>query len=1314
MDSGKQQPVSPSGKKKKKRIIKKRKDGTIISSTIVEGEVSTKPASPKQRRSKSNADVKATSVDTQPKQRRSKSIGRKNTKSEVDKDEAKSSKTSSSTENKATTTKTVASSSTENKATTTVVSSSRRSKSLGATKKTNKKQASTGSSRGKQTGQQESLMREKSVTRKKLPTKGPPTSPGKATRKVLEQPPASSDSTQLTIAPLSSPGRQDPPAPLDSSVPLEPTSPQQAPNDSLSASRNPRTPQQKAKQSVVKSALETTQQPDAKSKVVRIRKHNKTGVMVPSPSVSKKKSIQAKSSVATEPPKPKPDPYQLGAPVYVASSDYSWIPASIVNYDPKTRLARVEIIHNDHLNEATLGVKTYATDASLQDDGKDEGQKAILEIPNASSSTLPLPNLDKTGQAIMAMDDMVDLPFLHEAAILYNLKARHVTKLPYTRTGDIVIAVNPYQWISLYTKEHQLLYAHRLVWDVDGNTSSEQSKKVEDARRTVPPHVYEVSALAYQALARTGQAQSILVSGESGAGKTETVKICMNHMSLVQTGSPGAANKTGSNGMDPVVRRVVESNPLLEVFGNARTRRNDNSSRFGKYVQLQFDRDDSRDHLMAEEDPDETGRSPTSSPSAPQRKIRAKVYGKSATNVKRDEQKEEQKLKKPDNPLPVCKLVGSVCTVYLLEKSRVVAHDPAERTFHIFYALLAASSEEKKTVWAGLVGMSSSDFVYVGETDFQEWDGLPDCEHYAKTCKALSVIGIAGGALQQLMQAIVIVLQCGQIVFEQTKEDGQEHCIVPSDCMEEVRALSELTGVSGDNLLSSFTQKTMITRGETFVVPLSPAGAKDSRDAFAKEVYAKAFLWLVREINAATSAHENYVGTRKASDRSSDFGMIGLLDIFGFESFPTNGFDQLCINYANEKLQAKFTFDVFKTVEAEYIAEGISLDDIQYDDNSDVLDLIESRNGLLALLEQECVRPKGAPREFVYKIRSEHRASKCLIADKQNGKVLGPLEFGVHHYAGEVIYLTDTFLSRNQDVISPDLYKMALESSNEILSKHLTNNSMFKKDGDPGAKQVGDSSNGIQRVKSGSVVDTVWSKFRGQLTRLMKNLEHTKSRYIRCIKPNTLKKPLLMQHSGTVEQLRCAGVIAAVAITRSSFPSRLEHKACLERYQVIFRPEKPFRPRPKNFDVKEELQKVLGQALSDFVPQEQDEGKDSFVLGKTRVYFRAGVLEFLEGKRVDCFDLWANDIQRVARGFFVRKVTRAIKLAQILELYKDKGDVAIPIQSRWRIVMAQKEVKKRKYDKLHGFASMLEQKRSSSITRSPLRKVGKLNLSMWC
>lgn len=703
----------------------------------------------------------------------------------------------------------------------------------------------------------------------------------------------------------------------------------------------------------------------------------------------------------------------------------------------------------------------------------------------------------------------------------------------------------------MYTDEKRCYYANRLVW--------EQSE--EDPRATMEPHVYEVSALAFKGLSTGEQEdQSILVSGESGAGKTETVKICLNHIASVQRGQvpPGYFEDSGR---DPVVQRIVESNPLLEAFGNAKTCRNDNSSRFGKYLQLQFDNNV------------RTTRNVLSS--AP------------------------------------CGLVGSKCDVYLLEKNRVITHDSEERTFHIFYQLLAASDSEKASFWEGLRGAKNESFKYVGPTKTDTIEGMKDSDRFRETLQALELVGITGDKLHTLMRAVCITMQLGNLGFQSSNGDTDMSVVVTSA---ELRSLSDLMGVSENNLTLSFTERTFKTAKESHKIPLNAEAAKEACDALAKEAYQKAFLWLVNAINEAT-----------CTDESKDFRTIGLLDIFGFESFGVNRFEQLCINYANEKLQQKFTEDVFANVQAEYKAEGISLVDIFYDDNTDVLDLIEGTTGLLNLLNEECIRPKGNDQDFVQKSLQINKDSPALLIHRTDR-----LSFGIHHYAGKVMYDGEFFVTKNMDTLPTDLQECVERCSNAIISATLSEPVTTRR------KSIGN-----RGQQSNISAPTVWSKYKIQLSSLMSNLRKTKSRYIRCIKPNTKKQPHLMEHNPTVEQLRCAGVVAGITITRSCFPNRLPNSLVLARYSNLADP-KNFPSRKTSYmtleqKYAEDCKAVLNASLqSKTVVSENGTAVTAFTVGKTKTYFRTGALEFLESKRVRGLDSQATTIQRAARGWLAR------------------------------------------------------------------------------
>lgn len=774
-----------------------------------------------------------------------------------------------------------------------------------------------------------------------------------------------------------------------------------------------------------------------------------------------------------------------------------------------------------------------------------------------------------------------------------------------------------------------MTYSRSLVW-----------KKNSNDRKVLAPHVYEISALAYKGLSLERQDQSILVSGESGAGKTETVKICLNHIASIQRGVE-AGTEHAKAFTSPVVQRVLDSNPLLEAFGNAKTTRNDNSSRFGKYIQLQFDGEDLE----------------------------------SAGN--------QGKI------IPDCVLAGSLCEVYLLEKSRVVSHNShaGERTYHIFYQLLAAPEKVKTDIWHGLSRTCNESFNYVGRTDTHAIEGQTDGERFAQTMTSLELIGVKGAAFRALFRSICAVLQLGNIAFVPHPEDSERTTIASTG---EFEALSELVGIEPTAFFNAFTQRKIEARGEILTASVTSDRAKEACDALAKEIYDRAFLWLVRQINDATCAEQNYQGTKR-----SGFGTIGLLDIFGFESFKANGFEQLCINYANEMLQQKFTQDVFTTVMAEYQFEGILLADITYDDNTDVLDLIEGRTGLLAMLNEESIRPNGNDCTFVRKALSTNKNSPCLIAKK----IFHELEFGIQHYAGPVIYTAESFVSKNTDIIPSDLKDIAKTSSNEIIAKHLDNDAMMNSD-EPHVRhtavvstrrptQTHNWGKSGGRQKSSNIVGvTVWTKFKTQLNLLMGKLGETQTRYIRCIKPNTIKAPLVMEHMPTVEQLRCAGVVAAVTISRSAFPNRLDHQNVLDRFRPLW-PKGVERCNEGDFERRKQanVDILLANALKQLELRKGDKNVKAYVNGRTRAYFRAGALEFLETQRLKGLGLCASEIQKVVRGVlrrqeYKRQRAAALKIKAHMRRFVEQRrfaymrQQAISIQCWYRCVVAKQQVVK--------------------------------------
>eukprot|EP00977_Amphora_coffeiformis_P010868 scaffold2554_cov156-Amphora_coffeaeformis.AAC.5 len=812
---------------------------------------------------------------------------------------------------------------------------------------------------------------------------------------------------------------------------------------------------------------------------------------------------------------------------------------------------------------------------------------------------------------------------------------------PYTRTGDILIAINPYQWLGdIYTTEKRKLYMPDKIYD-------EASGMV---KKSIEPHVYEVSAMAFRGLAVNKKNQSILVSGESGAGKTESVKICLDHIATIQGGlkRQSELHDTKKEGqhqvMSSIVQRVVDSNPLLEAFGNAKTVRNDNSSRFGKFVQLQFDQ---------------------SSSSA----------STSDDNINSDD----------------CTLVGSHIEVYLLEKSRVVSHAPGERNFHIFYQILAASDQMKRKIDAAvLVGKSPSSFPYLGsrnnkmkvkrrrssvgastKNDAELIESMTDTQWFEQTVEELEVIGIKDETLLMLMRALCVVLQLGTISFVGDAEDNAMIPDMQTSKGGEFEKLANLMGIEIDVLRKAFTNKTIMAGSTEISTPLSPQQAKEGCDAYAKDLYSKTFSWLVGTINAATSASPVHSKTNgvigSAGDASSkdEYGKIGVLDIFGFEAFEKNHFEQLCINYANERLQYMFASNVFVSLIDEYAREGLVVD-FSYETNTDVLDLIAGKIGILATLNEECIRPGGSDEEFVYKALNQNKKSPRMFKTD----LFTRYQFGVRHFAGPVVYTANDFMSTNKDIMPTDLIKVSRSSTNTIIAGEHS--------------ETGTSSGGGHRSRSNMTKNTVVSKFRSQLNSLMKTLSDTQTHYIRCIKPNGRKQPRAMENLEIMRQLSSGGVIAAVKIASASYPNKMEVHAILKRFRNIG--DKPDSSQDLNIQVSV----LLTKAFKDFVsPIKGGTLRAPFTIGKTRVYFRTGALEYLENARNENIGYFPTIIQKSyrmspVRRNFLRQRKAAIKIQALIRGFVWKKRVermpscALTIQCWGRVVIAKKRLRKHK------------------------------------
>ncbi|KAI5393544.1 hypothetical protein KIW84_060605 [Lathyrus oleraceus] len=531
---------------------------------------------------------------------------------------------------------------------------------------------------------------------------------------------------------------------------------------------------------------------------------------------------------------------------------------------------------------------------------------------------------DVDEEEIGGFEDMTRLTYLNEPGVLYNIRRRYALNDIYTYTGSILIAVNP------FTKLPHL-YDNHMMEQYKGAPLGELS-----------PHVFAVADASYRAMMNEGKSQSILVSGESGAGKTETTKLIMQYLTFVG-GRACGDDRT-------VEQQVLESNPLLEAFGNARTVRNDNSSRFGKFVEIQFDRN---------------GR-----------------------------------------------ISGAAIRTYLLERSRVVQITDPERNYHCFYQLCASERDAEEYKLG-----HPSHFHYLNQSKVYELNGVSNAEEYMKTRRAMDIVGISHEDQEAIFRVLAAILHLGNVEFSPGKEHDSS-VIKDEKSRFHMETAADLFMCDVDLLLATLCTRSIQTREGNIIKALDCNAAVAGRDTLAKTVYARLFDWLVDKINRSVG-----------QDINSQM-QIGVLDIYGFECFKNNSFEQFCINFANEKLQQHFNEHVFKMEQEEYGKEEINWSYIEFVDNQDVLDLIEKKPiGVIALLDEACMFPKSTHETFSTKLFQHFRSHPRLEKEK-----FSQTDFIVSHYAGKVTYHTDAFLDKNRDYIVVEHCNLLSSSSCPFVS----------------------------------------------------------------------------------------------------------------------------------------------------------------------------------------------------------------------------------------------------------------------------------------
>uniref|UniRef100_A0A3Q3IR37 Myosin VIIBb n=1 Tax=Monopterus albus TaxID=43700 RepID=A0A3Q3IR37_MONAL len=743
----------------------------------------------------------------------------------------------------------------------------------------------------------------------------------------------------------------------------------------------------------------------------------------------------------------------------------------------------------------------------VDDDGKEQSlskeQEASLRIMHPTS--------------VEGVEDMIKLGDMNEAGLLRNLLLRHKQGLIYTYTGSVLVAVNPYQDFPMYSSDQVKLYQGRKLGEL-------------------PPHIFAIAESCYFNMRRHHNNQCCIISGESGAGKTESTKLILQYLAAV----------SGELSEQQIEQQLLESNPILEAFGNAKTIRNDNSSRFGKYLEIFFNK-----HGVIE---------------------------------------------------------GARVEQYLLEKSRVCHQALQERNYHIFYCMLAGiTSQEKKT----LSLRDAKEYRFLTKGDCILCEGRDDVKDYGRIRSAMKILTFSDSQCEEILQLLAAILHLGNVSFEATTQNNLETSDVSKSEHFSMAAL--LLKVQKSSLAKSLTHRSFMTNKERITKPLSPEQASDCRDAFVKAIYDKLFIWIVGKINSVI--YKKLTNTPKSSYLS-----IGLLDIFGFENFHTNSFEQLCINFANEKLQQFFVRHIFKLEQEEYLKEDIVWNNIKFSDNQNILDLLAGKTcNLLALIDEESHFPKGSDVTLLNKMNQQHSGNKNYLASRSEHDT----DFGICHFAGVVYYNSKGFLEKNRDAVSFDIIKTVDMSTNKLLRQifenELSNNPV--KMANNKRVMITPKSSLRAQTNNRKQVPTLSGQFRQSLDSLMKALSVCQPFFIRCFKPNNDKQSEVFDRELCMRQLRYSGMMDTIRIRKLGYPIRHTFVEFLRRYRVLL--------KTTVCDPRTETAAACCEAICKTVIKGEDEWK----LGRTKIFLKDAHDAVLEQAREQELSRVAVVIQRVMLGY---------------------------------------------------------------------------------
>ncbi|KAH8868761.1 Myosin heavy chain, non-muscle [Schistosoma japonicum] len=753
---------------------------------------------------------------------------------------------------------------------------------------------------------------------------------------------------------------------------------------------------------------------------------------------------------------------------------------------------------------------------------QEQGENCLVQlVESGKKCTFPKDYVQRMNPAKYdKIKDMANLSFMNEASVLNNLKTRYYSGMIYTYSGLFCVVVNPYKRLPIYDEEIVEWY---------------KGKK----RHERPPHIFAIADGAYRSMLQDREDQSILCTGESGSGKTENTKKVIQYLACVATSAKHQKTSV-KNVMSKIngelEAQLLKANPILEAFGNATTIKNDNSSRFGKFIRINFDTSGF--------------------------------------------------------------IAGANIETYLLEKARVIRQASDERSFHIFYQLLASATPAMQQQLL-LNHASSYRFLSNGMI---ELPGVDEQQFFRETTDAMDIMGINNEDQNAIFRVISAVLHLGNFEFRQERNSDQ--ATLPDHSVAE--KVSHLLGIPLNEMVKAFLKPRIKVGKDLVSKAQTKTQVEFAVEAISKSIYERLFIWLVARIN-------------KTLDRTRRPGasFVGILDIAGFEIFQVNSFEQLCINYTNEKLQQLFNHTMFILEQDEYTREGIPWEFIDFGlDLQPTIDLIERPMGIFALLDEECFFPKGTDKSFVEKLmKSQDKHPKlCKTEFRSNA------DFGVIHYAGRVEYNSNQWLMKNMDPLNDNVVSL-LQASNDPFVQAMWKDAEIVS---MSATTTTDTAFGSARSVRRGMFRTVSQLYKDSLIRLMTVLKNTSPNFVRCIIPNHEKKPGRIDGPLVLEQLRCNGVLEGIRICRRGFPSRILFQEFRQRYEILT-------PNviPKGFmDGRKAVVEML-KAL--------DLSPDVYCIGHSKIFFKVGVLAQLEEDRDIHLTNSIIKFQAYARGYLARR-----------------------------------------------------------------------------